>query len=117
MARIILLALALLIPSVAGAQQYTPTKAQHAKLAKSRAHIIALQEKISNLQNEIAFEIEQATAQCKQIAAENGWPSDVACNLQTLSFTAPAKPPEAKPEKKRSKDDKDDKDNKDSDRH
>src|SRR6185437_1815221 len=90
----------LFLAAPAFAQQYTPTKAQHAKLAKSRAHIIALQEKISDLQNEIAFEIEQASAQCKQIAAENGWPLDVACNLQTLSFTARAKPPEAKPEKR-----------------
>ena len=72
------------------AQQYTPTKAQHDKLAKERAHIIAMQEKISDLQNQIAYEIEQATVTCKQIAAENGWPADVTCNLQTLSFAAPA---------------------------
>ena len=75
------------------AQQYTPTKAQHAKLAKERAHIIAMQEKISDLQNQIAYEIEQATVTCKQIAAENGWPADVTCNLQTLEFAAPAPTP------------------------
>ena len=100
MKRLLLIAIFTLAAPAFAQQSYTPSKAQHAKLAKSRAHIIALQEKITDLQNEIAFEIEQATAQCKQIAAENGWPSDVACNLQTLSFTAPAKPPEAKPEKR-----------------
>ena len=44
----------------AHAQQYTPTKAQHAKLAKERAHIIAMQEKIQDLQNEIQFAIDYA---------------------------------------------------------
>lgn len=72
------------------AQQYTPTKSQHAKLAKQRAHIIAMQEKIQDLQNEIQFSIEQAQQTCKQIAAQNGWPADVTCNLQTLEFAAPA---------------------------
>ena len=78
------------------AQQYTPTKAQHAKLAKERAAIIAKQEKIQDLQNEIQFAIEQAQQTCKQIAAENGWPADVTCNLQTLSFAAPAPKAEEK---------------------
>ena len=75
------------------AQQYTPTKAQHAKLLKQRAKIIAMQEKISDLQNEIAYALEQATATCKQIAAQNGWPEGVACNLQTLAFVAPLPAP------------------------
>lgn len=79
------------------AQQYTPTKEQHAKLAKQRAKIIAMQEKISNLQNEIAYEIEQATATCKQISATNGWPDDVTCNLQTLGFAAPKPAPVTPP--------------------
>ena len=83
------------------AQQYTPTKAQHAKLLKQRAHIIAMQEKISDLQNQIAYEIEQAQVTCKQIAAENGWPEGVTCNLQTLSFAAPA-PPTKEQDKKKS---------------
>ena len=90
MKRALLILAFAVLATTAHAQQYTPTKAQHAKLAKERAHIIAMQEKISDLQNEIAYEIEQATVTCKQIAAENGWPSDVTCNLQTLSFAAPA---------------------------
>ena len=86
-------------PAVVHAQQYTPTKAQHAKLAKARAHIIAKQEKIQDLQNEIQFAIEQAQQKtCKQIVAENGWPADVTCNLQTLEFAAPA--PKAEEKKK-----------------
>lgn len=81
------------------AQQYTPTKAQHAKLAKERAHIIAMQEKIQDLQNEIQFAIDYAQQKtCKQIVAENGWPADVTCNLQTLEFAAPA--PKAEEKKK-----------------
>ena len=94
---LLILALAVL-PLTAHAQQYTPTKAQHAKLAKERARIIAMQEKIQDLQNEIQFAIEQAQQTCKQIAAQNGWPADVTCNLQTLEFAAPA--PKAEEKKK-----------------
>lgn len=83
------------------AQQYTPTKAQHAKLAKQRAKIIAMQEKVSNLQNEIAYEIDQATNTCKEIAAENRWPEGVACNLQTLAFVGPQEKTEDKPDSPR----------------
>lgn len=83
----------MVLPLMAHAQQYTPTKAQHGKLAKQRAKIIAMQEKISDLQNEIAYEIEQATDTCKQIAAANHWPESVTCNLQTLNFIAPPSPP------------------------
>ena len=57
-----------------------------------------MQEKISDLQNQIAYEIEQAQQTCKQIAAQNGWPADVTCNLQTLEFAAPA--PKAEEKKK-----------------
>ena len=94
---LLILALAVL-PLTAHAQQYTPTKAQHAKLAKARAAIIDKQEKIQELQNEMQFAIEQAQQTCKQIAAQNGWPADVTCNLQTLSFAAPA--PKAEEKKK-----------------
>src|SRR5690242_11530932 len=90
MKRVLVILAIAAIPFAAHAQQYTPTKSQHAKLAKERARIIAMQEKIQDLQNEIQFDIEQTQQTCKQIADENGWPVDVTCNLQTLSFAAPA---------------------------
>lgn len=94
-----ILALAVL-PLTTHAQQYTPTKAQHAKLLKQRAKIIAMQEKISDLQNEIAYEIEQAQETCREIATENRWSIAVNCDLQTLKFSGPAQAteePAAKP--------------------
>lgn len=100
MKRALLILAFALLPATAHAQQYTPTKAQHSKLAKERRHIIAMQEKIADLQNQIAYEIEQATATCKQIAAQNGWPEGVTCNLQTLSFAAPPVKEAPKGEKK-----------------
>ena len=98
MKRALLILAFAVLATTAHAQQYTPTKAQHAKLAKERAHIIAMQEKIQDLQNEIQFAIEQAQQTCKQIAAQNGWPAEVTCNLQTLEFAAPA--PKAEEKKK-----------------
>lgn len=100
MKRALLILAFALLPATAHAQQYTPTKAQHAKLAKQRAAIIAKQEKIQDLQIEIQFSIEQAQKVCKQIAAENGWPEGVTCNLQTLEFAAPPVKEAPKGEKK-----------------
>ena len=100
MKRVLVILAIAAIPFAAHAQQYTPTKAQHAKLLKQRAKIIAMQEKIQDLQNEIQFAIDYAQQKtCKQIVAENGWPADVTCNLQTLSFAAPA-PNKAEEKKK-----------------
>ncbi|HEV2521029.1 MAG TPA: hypothetical protein VGT24_01500 [Candidatus Acidoferrales bacterium] len=79
------------------AQQYTPTKAQYDKLKKARAKVIAVQEKIQEFQNDVPFLIAQASEECRKIAQQNRWPEGVTCNLQTLVFTAPVKPPEPPP--------------------
>jgi len=67
----------LFLAAPAFAQQFTPSKAQHAKLVKAQKAMLAAMAEINIVQAKAAFAQEQLIEACKQIALANHWPESV----------------------------------------
>jgi hypothetical protein len=82
-------------------QQFIPTKAQYRQLLKQRNKAFKIQQRISDLQAQALLERQYFVLACRKVAAENGWPTNVECDGQTLMIFQPqpkiVQPPEVGP--------------------